>query len=627
MSSQDPLAGYSPDWRTKQLPIGGVTPDDDPLAGYTPDWRSQPAESGIDLSGLARTFGQGVTLGFGDELEGLVRGAAALVPGGMSPREAYGAGVQGARQDVEQFREEHPVLATTAEIGGAVLPSLLPIPGAQAGLARAATTALRSPLGRGAIEGAVAGAGATEGGIPERLKGAAFGAGGGAVGGKLAGAVGKRLPQPRRIAAGQALEEVAQREGSGLRGIAGRMQPGQMVPEVGEPGGPLQALTRKVTGTQEPGARQLRQTIQERARRVPGEVSEAIEQHTGLTADDALRTADELAAARRTNAAPLYEQAFARGAIDDPGIQKLIQEKPSLQSAYQRAQQTAAEEGVGLAPLESPDVRTLHMMKEELDDLIRRAGRSAEASAPSARQTRAMLQTKNELLRRLEDAVPEYKAARLQYAGDAAVEESFEAAREGSQRLGLKPFLREDPRRIERALAEMTPSEQELYRRGAVDAVLNLPADRRSRLVLGEDPQVQNRIRQLFQNDADFEQFTQSLAEPRARQQLGRLAGRAGQAPTGSLAGPGVRERVAEFAGGLAQSPIAPLRGRARMASALSGNKGLTAGATSELGRLLAEATPEDLRRLDLLLSSARTAVPGAIGTEAGLGLGRRQNR
>lgn len=584
-------------------------------------------DGGIDLSGLARTFAQGATLGFGEEIEGGLAGLGALVPGGRSPGEAFREQVAGAREDIGQFREEHPVLSTAAEIGGAVLPSLIPVPGAQAGLARVATTALRSPLGRAAIEGTVAGFGATEGGVGERLKGAAKGGAVGGVTGKLAGAIGNRIPQPSKLRAGAALEDVARREGTGLPELARRMGPGQMLPEVAERGGPVQALTREVTATQEPGARTLRRTIQERAGRVPGEVSELLEEHTGLAAEDAFRTADELAAARRSNAAPLYEEAFAKGTVEDPAIQQLIQEKPSLRAAYQRAQDTAAEEGVALAPIDAPDVRTLHMMKEELDDLIRRADRSAEASAPSARQTRAMVQTKNELLRRLEGAVPEYRAARLQYAGDAAVEEAFGAAREGSRRLELRPFLREDPRRIERALSEMTPTEQELYRRGAIDTVLNLSPDRRAKLMLGEDPQVQRKLRQLFQSDEEFERFRQGLAEPQARQQLGKLAGRAGQAPRGSLVGPSVRERAAEFVSGVAQSPIAPLRGPAMALRALTADRGLSPGATSQLGRLLSEASSEELIRLERLLNMARTTVPGMVGAKTGLEVGRRENR
>lgn len=584
-----------------------------------------PGGGGIDKSGLARTLAQGATLGFGEEIEGGLAALGAMVPGGRSPGEAYREQVTGAREDIGQFREEHPVMSTAAELGGAVLPSLLPIPGARAGLARVATTALRNPLGRAAAEGAVAGAGAAEGGVGERLKGAAVGGTVGGVAGKLAGSVGRKFARPRR-AAGEALEDVVRREGSSLAELGGRMQPGQILPEAAERGGPIQALTREVTATQEPGGRTLRRTIQERAGRVPGEVSEVLETQTGLGAQDVFRTAEDLAAAKRTNAAPLYEQAYAHGTVDNPEILKLIQEKPSLQDAYRAAQKTAAEEGVPLAPLDAPDVRTLHMMKEELDDLIRRADRSTDISAPSARQTRAMAETKGSLLGLLEGEVPEYRQARLQFAGDAAVMDAFEAAREGSKRLGLKPFLREDPRRIERALSEMTPSEQEFYRRSALDAVVNLPPERRTKLVLNEDPQVQRKLRQLFQDDEAFARFREELAAPQARRQLGRLAGRASQAPKGSLAGPGASERVRRGLGGALMTGIAPLRGRAAVARAIAGG-GLSPKATSELGTLLAEATPETLEELEKRLLRARTLVPGTVGAKTGLEMGRLQNR
>lgn len=480
---------------------------------------------------------------------------------------------------------------------------------------------LRSPVGRAAVESAIAGAGTAEGTLRERLPEAAVG---GTVGTVL-GAAGQRVSKPvanllrgrARGQAGEALAETVAQEGTDLTALAGRMRPGQMLPEVTETGGPVQALTKQVTAGQEPGSRRLRGTLQQRMRGVPGEVSELLEERTGFQAEDVFRTAEQMTRTKKAAARPFYEAALARGTVDDPRIRQLIQDKPSLQRAYQRAEQTAAEEGIALAPLDNPDVRTLHIMKEELDDLIRRADRSAETSAPSARQLRAMTQTKNELLELLEENVPEYRAGRLQYAGDAAVEDVFEAAREGSKRLDLKRFLQEDPRRIQRALGEMTPSEQEFYRRSALDVVQNLSPKKRMAFVFNDDPQVQRKLRLLFDSDAEFEAFRNALAGPEARFRLGRVAGRTGQAPAGGVAEPGAAERVRQFTTGAAMTPFFSLSGRLRMISALAPGAGLSPAAASELGDLLASTTPETFEELVRLLSQRQRIRTGLPATAA----------
>ncbi|MFW6079482.1 MAG: hypothetical protein ACODAE_07675, partial [Gemmatimonadota bacterium] len=58
LRDQDPLAGYTPDWRERRededepaLPTPGAGVEDDPLAGYSPDWRDEmDAEAGPTLA-------------------------------------------------------------------------------------------------------------------------------------------------------------------------------------------------------------------------------------------------------------------------------------------------------------------------------------------------------------------------------------------------------------------------------------------------------------------------------------------------------------------------------------------------------------------------------------------------
>jgi len=152
---------------------------------------------------IGRGAAQGATLGFNDEMRGLVEagGAApdqpaslgALVRGGYnlltgSGADAYSAGTERTRDDLATARAQHPIATTTGEIGGAL--------GSGAGLvggglsiganaARAGTGLGRAAIGSaadGAILGGIQGAGSSE--EEKRLEGAGSGlVTGGLIGG------------------------------------------------------------------------------------------------------------------------------------------------------------------------------------------------------------------------------------------------------------------------------------------------------------------------------------------------------------------------------------------------------------------------------------------------------------
>lgn len=116
---------------------------------------------------LLRAAGQGVTFGFGDEIEALVRAA-------MSDR-TYQQEVKDIREDIEEFRETNPVAAYGTEIVGAIPTGV----GLGIGLLRAG---VRGAGKLGAIEGGIYGIGEGEG-VEGTIKTAAIGTGIGAVGG------------------------------------------------------------------------------------------------------------------------------------------------------------------------------------------------------------------------------------------------------------------------------------------------------------------------------------------------------------------------------------------------------------------------------------------------------------
>ena len=69
---------------------------------------------GEKIGGSVRGFGQGLTLGFGDEIEAGLRTGFGLLGD-------YGKTVGDIRDDIDAFRFSDPGLAYGSEIGGAVL--------------------------------------------------------------------------------------------------------------------------------------------------------------------------------------------------------------------------------------------------------------------------------------------------------------------------------------------------------------------------------------------------------------------------------------------------------------------------------------------------------------------------
>lgn len=143
------------------------------------------------LSDFLRMAGQGLTLGFADELAGL---GAAIVPGGRSGREA----MEASRERVEDLRTTAPGASTLASTAGALA---LPV-----GLLSRPLRAIGSPAMRvlprvaqgvaggaavGGLLGGAYGAGEAEGGIGERLSAVPPSA---ALGGLLGASLGLAVP-------------------------------------------------------------------------------------------------------------------------------------------------------------------------------------------------------------------------------------------------------------------------------------------------------------------------------------------------------------------------------------------------------------------------------------------------
>jgi hypothetical protein len=117
-----------------------------------------------------RAAAQGLTLGFGDEIEARARS--------ISPNQTYDSALGDVRGKLDAYRADRPIESTAYEIGGAFAPALIP------GYGQATTARV---LGRAALEGGAYAFGTGEGGASERLARVP----GGAIGGTIGGAIGQ----------------------------------------------------------------------------------------------------------------------------------------------------------------------------------------------------------------------------------------------------------------------------------------------------------------------------------------------------------------------------------------------------------------------------------------------------
>ena len=151
--------------------------------------QSQAASGRVNyFGGLAESAAQGLTFGFGDEIEAVIRKA-------VSPEKTYAENLKDARTSLKQFQQQNPGSAIAAEITGSIQPTALSffIPGL--GPAAATTTAGR--VGRVAAtsgaQSALYGAGAAEGTPTERLDDAALAGTIGAVAGPVVDRAGRAV--------------------------------------------------------------------------------------------------------------------------------------------------------------------------------------------------------------------------------------------------------------------------------------------------------------------------------------------------------------------------------------------------------------------------------------------------
>lgn len=517
--------------------------------GFAKGGRVAMERGGLNAANLARSAAQGFSLGYSDE-------AMARVRAKMEGR-PYEEVLAEERENLRKFQERYPFTALGTEmVGGAVpIAATMMMPGGQAlsatraaGLAKRIPGALKGPTGRmaasGGATGFVAGTGTSEEEGMGRLGDGFTGGVTGAVAGPLVGhtvSLGgsglgrlydKMKPQGAREsrAMEKVLEAMARDETSPAQARARLARDENLgVPSMLMDVSPSLKTLGEATVTMPGGGRRilgepLEARLAEGRERVASRSLQTVGKGVDFTTEEA-----SMVGRLRANANNAYEQAYARGSVNDPRIMRVL-EDDTFKKAFDEARSIANTEARtaqlrgedpskymlqnlyevdpdgNIVKIAIPDVRTLDYIKRGIDSLIDKGYKGAGMSTA---QASALKDLKKEFVRAIDDNVPEYAAARAQYAGDIEV---LDALRFGREKFLTPKTL---PAQAKNMVAEMSVAERDALRAGVAQALLTKVTDAPQQInaaqrVIGS-PATQKRLEALFDNPQEYTLFKAAL--------------------------------------------------------------------------------------------------------------------
>ena len=492
--------------------------------------RQRGAQMSPFLQG-ALTAAQGATFNFADEIAGLI-----------NPQ--YRDVVRGATQ---QFATDSPMMSAGLELAGGLATAPLTGP---LSLGRGVTTMgkVARTAGDIAAQGALSGAGAADEG--DRLTGAAMGAGTGlAIGGganvlgrAVRGAaitpIASRMPGVMGIAPEtlggynvrpdyprERLAELLERDAQAR--IMTGVEPGQEAvmtaarlrklgkeAPIAAAGGNTLAEIDMLANLPGVAGRQL--TMQQRrvAAGRGGAITETAERATGVTrsAEDELTN---LAKKQADAAGPLYSKLRDVTFPVDEELQSILGRARLDLGAAQRTATRRGEPTAQLRSLKQGDqlpFAAADQLKRSLWDKAQAARRKG-ANNEAADLDRLRL----DLVKKLDSLSPDYAKARETYAGFAELETAVELGRGA---------LSESSEALSKLTKDLTPSELEAFRVGAVDALRGVAGSQagQTRLLnMYKEPELQGKLRAIFGND--FRQFQRMILSQEELKKLERVGG------------------------------------------------------------------------------------------------------
>jgi hypothetical protein len=536
--------------------------------GYTASRFKSAAENYSKAKGATSTYGnieagiQGLTFGFGDEFEAVIKTLK-----NKKPYEQNLAAVQFAKQEYEA---EKPYQAMASEIAGSLplaftagktaVQAASKIPEVANILSKIPTSikAITGVSGTGAAAGGLAGAGTAEEG--ERAMGAQKGAVQGAIlapvvlagmkaGGATTKAVAEKLGIPdlaktivdatkdipivKNITgktaeffgmSGDAAQRKAdtkiiqalQRDSLTLPEIKAAMDQirvsGYKPETIMEFGGKATKQLGETVASY-PGARVVAENLAEERKAGAGNRILTDFQQAFNVNKDPMEIADDIIKLRNAASKPLYDAAYASPvSIGNKTIDNIMLD-PAFQSAYARANRIATREGFPLAPLKPEgntfDLKTIDYVKRGIDDEINWS--KTPASGLGKDEVNSLKKVRSEFMGEVDSQAPaEYKQARQAFGGPTQV---FDAIENG------RGFFDVDARTLKKTYDALNPAEKDGFAIGAYDAI-------RTKIQSGADgidqikrtfgsPEKRDQIKVLIGDDA-FKNLEMQLGREKA---------------------------------------------------------------------------------------------------------------
>ena len=499
---------------------------------------------------LAMTALQGPTLGFADELAGLVGGGAALVQG-QSPSQGYQQARDIYRSGVESYKEEQPIGSAVAQ-GAASLP--LGMLNIGRNIAPNVGPVLRS-MGSGLGFGIVGGAGEAKE-LPDIPQEAATS---GAVSSVLGGATelgmkavrpikqaitsqaGRIIPESLREYVGTSSVDLARRRVAQamLRDGATTDQVTARMSKLGDDAILAEASgynTRDLLDTMATLTGRTKNFTEEliRNRQAQRGVRLAKSAETQLSPTGA-RLADSvesLMTKRDVEATPLYDQLKTVSITLDDDLKQILDASKKL-GAFARAEKIST----GLRePFTLKDVKNanevsmpdLDKVKRGLDDII--SSKTAVNDRGEINEFgRSVVKLKQDFLKRLDDMTMDsetgkslYKSARDAYAGPSALISAAELGR---------TVINKPAATIRTLVKDMSDSELESFRVGAYEGLRDLAGTQsgQTRLLnMWKEPATQERLKEIFPSERAFRIFASDVAAEARKKEI-QTVGRGSQ--------------------------------------------------------------------------------------------------
>lgn len=597
-----------------------------------------PADKSI---GALRALGQGVGLGWSDEVEAYARAKADV--------NDYDTQLKRIRGEYGQYASENPKTAFALEMLGGAAPMVASafIPFMQPSAAAQGAGALARLAGAGAATGAVAGAGSAE---KDRTSGAM-------AGGMLGGAFG--------VAAPLALRGM----GAGAQWLMERLRPtdaritaraaGKLSNALKESDLTPQMIERKILEDRALGVpsvvanvssatADLAEAVAQRTGSGARKVEDALRQQTGgardrthqqvvkgLSPGDFYADEQKLLDQLRSRAGTLYDDAYAVGEVNDPRINEVLK-NPQFKSFFDKARKIADTEAQAaklrgedpskfelpelyklelnpatqeLTPVVTklPDVRTLDYMKRGIDATIDSGFRGQGMSTAEAN---ALRQLRTQFVKVIDENVPQYAAARKGYAGDMEVLDAIRA--------GMNDFGKMDHEKVASLVKGMSTAEKEAFRTGVsrdlygriMGSSNNMNAAQR---IIGS-PEMRAKLEPLFDTAPQFNLFKSALErEAQLYAQANKILGGSQTAKRQQMQG------VLDSGEGVGDVMASAVTGGLRGSLSMMVNRAISSGKVSEktagkLGEMLMSKDPHDVAAVVRMLEKYQAdAVPKAI--------------